>query len=164
MRYFSIVLTYLEPQNEDVTYKIVTNSHHSKSSSNISLSKMQMPLPCLTPNSKKVEAKNTNSKQLNDNPFMKKVKIHNNFDKRTNFKLRSANPSYRRRKHMGYLKTDNSKESIQKIKSELKSRNNAHGYNLEPNLLSNKLKIDNPMFSSLDVDNYGKHSLYANKS
>jgi hypothetical protein len=69
----------------------------------ISMNKEMTPLPCLTP--RVIKRVSSNSGRHSENPFMHKVRIHHNYDKRDSFKLRSANPSQSRYKDMMYAKT-----------------------------------------------------------
>jgi len=121
-----------------------TNLNNDLKSSSIWLSRDKIPLPWLTPGIRKDLAKE--KKNLNDdsNPFMRKVRINHTFDKRTSFKLRSANPSWRRRKHMGYLNLDQSSDTRE---------------NMRP-----KIMFYNPSLGSVEADSNAKYSMYSNKS
>lgn len=72
------------------------------------INKDKLPLPWLTPGVQRKACYSKQERKDDYNPFMKKIRMHHNYDKRNSFKLRSANPSFRRRKNMGYLNTDNS--------------------------------------------------------
>ena len=115
-----------------------------KPPSSLSIHKDQSYLPFLTPGQNKNEAINRPRAHKSDhNHFMRRIKMSNRYDRRESFKLRSANPSYRRRK-LGYMKTDNSNDILHLLKPEL--------------------VLENPSLGSFDGRSDNQHSLHSNKS